>query len=580
MVWRVKMMNEIIGTDERERNENNEAYWYEQRTHQAGDTSIALRRMFARFLDLYLYKTIWAVILMAVWNVNIGDRAFVWSMMDLYIACGIMLLAEPFLLSRFGTTPGKWILGLSVTSCAGNRLTYGLALSRAWGVFVYGLGLVLPFYDLYRLYKSKVIYSKGEVLYWENESAVVVQPMKIWRVPAYVGMVAVISGVMLLSVCLTVMPDHRGDLTVAEFCENYNALSDYYNIDESYMLNAYGNWEQKAVNGTYVVNIMGDTRPQFQFTTDAADTVTSIFFEADYENETFMIPAYQMEMILAVKAFAGAQEEISLLQNEMEPVLEQIIKHPGESFSFQVHDILITCEAASSGLMWADSLGFFYPEEEENQYHVLFCMQRLPFTATESGYVYHADVEKISMALLSDNMQTVSAEIVQQFAERDAFSSQSPNSWRKKFPTSAEARDYIGYSALRGIDWPLEEKHTELRITGDQSGKLQSLTLETAYQVDDIRLQASALLCTEHDEEACTIETIDPEAIQYQESAVTTEKGRLYHVMTSTARPSGYCTMEAYLVVEGILYHLHIAYLEQDAEPAEALLYQWAEQFD
>jgi hypothetical protein len=40
---------------------------------------------------------------------------------------------------------------------------------------------------------------------------------------------------------------------------------------------------------------------------------------------------------------------------------------------------------------------------------------------------------------------------------------------------------------------------------------------------------------------------------------------------------NGYAAIDGYLVDSGILYNLHIAYLEKDAKPAKDLLYQWAE---
>ena len=43
---------------------------------------------------------------------------------------GVMFAVEPFLLRFFGTTPGKWMLGLSVESVDGGRLSLAEARER------------------------------------------------------------------------------------------------------------------------------------------------------------------------------------------------------------------------------------------------------------------------------------------------------------------------------------------------------------------------------------------------------------------------------------------------------------------
>src|SRR5207253_2080945 len=54
---------------------------------------------------------------------------------------------ESFFLALTGTTPGKWLFGLSVKHCNGSRLTFGQAFWRAVMVFLQGLGcgLLAPF---------------------------------------------------------------------------------------------------------------------------------------------------------------------------------------------------------------------------------------------------------------------------------------------------------------------------------------------------------------------------------------------------------------------------------------------------
>ena len=67
--------------------------------------------------------------------------------------------------------------------------------------------------------------------------------------------------------------------------------------------------------------------------------------------------------------------------------------------------------------------------------------------------------------------------------------------------------------------------------------------------------------------------------MEFTESYYTTPKGIPLHIIESTALESGYMGLDGYLIKGGVLYNLHIAYLEKDKEQAKALLYEWADLF-
>ena len=54
---------------------------------------------------------------------------------------------------------------------------------------------------------------------------------------------------------------------------------------------------------------------------------------------------------------------------------------------------------------------------------------------------------------------------------------------------------------------------------------------------------------------------------------------RRYQVITDTGLASGYYGMDGYLVEDGVLYSLHLAYVKEDEALAESLLCRWAELF-
>lgn len=102
------------------------------------------------------------------------------------VAILLMLALEPLWLSKFGTTPGKWILGLSVRRWDGRRMTYQEALVRSSLVAFYGMGLELPIFNLVRLWKSYSASDAGEALPWEEESMLVLKDKRAWRTVAYI----------------------------------------------------------------------------------------------------------------------------------------------------------------------------------------------------------------------------------------------------------------------------------------------------------------------------------------------------------------------------------------------------------
>ena len=86
-----------------------------------------------------------------VLNINPNRDVPIMETMDTFVGILMMYLLEPILLSKFGTTPGKWLLGLSVRDYDGNLLTLDTARTRTWNALWRGMGLGIPVYDIYRL---------------------------------------------------------------------------------------------------------------------------------------------------------------------------------------------------------------------------------------------------------------------------------------------------------------------------------------------------------------------------------------------------------------------------------------------
>lgn len=87
-------------------------------------------RYFARTIDMAVYISLWYAFLSLVLHINIMETGLTGTVLDIVVSACILLLAESFMLSRFGTTPGKFVFGLRVTAETGACLTWSEAFHR------------------------------------------------------------------------------------------------------------------------------------------------------------------------------------------------------------------------------------------------------------------------------------------------------------------------------------------------------------------------------------------------------------------------------------------------------------------
>lgn len=110
-----------------------------------------VRRYIARSFDLLLCLLPWYLVLQAA---GVDPKARLTSIWLSILGMVTMLVLEPLLLHLFGTTPGKWLMGLRVTDENGQRLPLAAAWRRTWRALWYGYGCFIPVYSIVRLYTS------------------------------------------------------------------------------------------------------------------------------------------------------------------------------------------------------------------------------------------------------------------------------------------------------------------------------------------------------------------------------------------------------------------------------------------
>lgn len=348
------------------------------------------RRLFARSFDLTLYGVFWNGILALGLNVNVTDQTAMWNLLNLFLSMVLMLLLEPVLLALTGTTPGKWIMGLRVSDQEDRRLSCRAARTRTWKVLWRGMGLQIPVYDLVRLWKSYQACQAGETLEWEYESdsVLTLRDERGWRGAALAAVYILLLGVQVLTLRAAELPRHRGDLTVAEFCENYNRLADYLGIDSEYVgqdevryqhrLDSQGAWLVSEEYVVYVISAGGESAPPEYHFFQKDGVMTGMEFTIQIEEADLWVPSYQEEMILSIRSFVTAQEEFWALGRETEPVLLRIQDQPFQSFQTTVCGVSLTCTVEYSGYMVWEDFGLLIPEEEaQPTYQFRFTMERI-----------------------------------------------------------------------------------------------------------------------------------------------------------------------------------------------------------
>lgn len=283
------------------------------------------QRFFARLLDAQIYRSLWVLILPALgFNMLKSSRGGV-LFLEL-LTLGTMFLLEPLLLSRFGTTPGKWLFGLRVTSPDGRRLTYAEGRERTAYLFWYGIRLNLPFFRLYRLYVSYTDEQQEKELPWEDRSEQTIRDHAGWRFAAAAALAVLLIAGGVLRVLLPYGPTHRGELTIAQFAENYNTILRQFG-DYDVELDETGRWQEESefsMDGGTVSVAFGERYPQLEYQTENG-VLTGIVYHAEGgEADSWISIPSSSVMQYALFAFAGAEKGHILLDKPLQTAASEL----------------------------------------------------------------------------------------------------------------------------------------------------------------------------------------------------------------------------------------------------------------
>ncbi len=159
-------------------------------------------RYWARSFDYYLFSVPWLFL------VSIGQEPGLSSGNSLVSAMIIVFLwmfIEAWLLSYYGTTPGKWLFRTRLSHPYGRQITYLQALVRSMKIWMRGLGIGIPIVSLITLIVAYTRIERRGVTSWDHEGDFAISHGRI-GVPRTI-FIMVLFFIMLLLVVVASTPN-------------------------------------------------------------------------------------------------------------------------------------------------------------------------------------------------------------------------------------------------------------------------------------------------------------------------------------------------------------------------------------
>jgi len=329
------------------------------------------RRFLARSMDYLIYSFLWLLILRFVFGVNLITRSSFSNYLDTLMILLLMLLVEPALLQKFGTTAGKKALGIRVETLHGHRLSYWEGMYRTGNIISSGLGYGIPILNIHRLWRSYKRCANGEIQPWDEDISYSISDITWHRGVIYAAVSVVLIFAMGLTITVEPMPPNRGDLTIDEFAENFNYLASYYQINlGGRSLSANGQWDRESEEDSIICGY-----PEFFYKLNNG-SIKEVGFELEFVNHDKWISSYEDQMILAALSFVGAQQDIALLSMTRKEIIKKISGKSFQDFEFEEGGITVSNEVEYSGY-FAD-FPVLVPDEssEKTRFWMFFRMQK------------------------------------------------------------------------------------------------------------------------------------------------------------------------------------------------------------
>ena len=153
-------------------------------------------RFWARMMDYLLVDIALCIILVVIldWTGHLLQWGFLVPLVPL-----IWMFLEPLFLRKWGTTPGKAFLRMSVVKKGGGKLSYEQAFERSLKVWIRGVGLGIPFVNIITLIVAYVKMAKNHSTSWDQDCGTVVKHEKVGTERTVLFIFLFIVGAFILS---------------------------------------------------------------------------------------------------------------------------------------------------------------------------------------------------------------------------------------------------------------------------------------------------------------------------------------------------------------------------------------------
>lgn len=309
---------------------------------------LSIKRFLARTLDLVIYDFIFGIILYIVLDSFPIQDQFLKYMVG-FIPYILMIVIEPLLLHLFGTTCGKFLMGLYVYTVNDNKLTYQEAFERVKKVFIFGYGLHLPIIQLVLLIRSYWKAKDNISLAWDSEGKVVAKKrlmfVKCLSIPC-IFLIVLTSAWVESS---AILPNNRGNISPEELEENYRSYLSCYGVRENAP-----ELSIKEENGVI-------TEVSFEYRTKDRDE----------------IPASYDIAVSALMAYAGAQKEITgsdVFDADMLDLCNYGNYIYYDSFEFEIENITVQADVEACGYESVPGAAIYPMGDETISYELTFTM--------------------------------------------------------------------------------------------------------------------------------------------------------------------------------------------------------------
>ncbi len=345
---------------------------------QAWDKAAPLRSPIRRYLAYEIDGIIFSLAAWGIYALCGGQLLRAESVLLLLLAFAVRLIFEPMQLHLFGTTAGNALLGLYIETEDGTKPTFGEGWNRLWARLWHGMGMGVPLFSLYRMYRSYARSDAGEQQPWDDGFVLTLRERN-WKHHAAAGATyAMCLFLMIVLLLVQRMPPNRGALTAEAYAENFNYYAKFFGYDFGKTMQPDGTWREAEYDGGYTIEMTLYNTPEFYIETSGG-AVQCVRFEIEAADKAAWLGSYYPQRLVAAAALMGAQREAGLFDTWLSRLQKSL---PAEAVSSTYADcgVEATCTVEANGYLMWESVTI--PQEEvpidEREYHLIFSVEIMP----------------------------------------------------------------------------------------------------------------------------------------------------------------------------------------------------------